>query len=411
MDTKSKLTIYSESGHLIDKLFSIDSKIEISMILPKSVDPESIVVVNSKGTIIPFEYIPKKNIETFLENVIVTKKSITFNGKIISLDANDVILSIENDNVIKIKDYDTIETESGDNFIYPHLIVNTDSSQITISYLFSDISWSCIGTALIDDTDNTMYLRLSGYIDNNEFDITADVSLVTGEVNQNDNHLRKMVPMAMMKSSTTSKKQTSLEDYVKYDIGNRTIHNKSIVEIGVKNLDITKMYVHVTDSDLVDFGYRFIASEFIPKCKMKVYSIDSNADIDSFLGSTTIKESQKGDTVDIIIGRSTILQCKDKAVTVLDHEMTDDEIKTHSLDNQKWHMITENIEVEIINHSDKPATLILKHFIGEKKILEVSCEKYNRKREFIEWILQISPMTNNEPYREMFNCKIVTITY
>jgi len=55
MSSQTKLTIYSRSGHIVQ---SISSQNDI-IILPKSVNIESIIAIDSQGQIIPFSYVPE----------------------------------------------------------------------------------------------------------------------------------------------------------------------------------------------------------------------------------------------------------------------------------------------------------------------------------------------------------------
>ena len=291
----SKLTIYSHSGHIIQQYDAHNKMVT----LPKSVEVASIVVLGIDGSIIPFSYIPETSMGIALVDrsngekvdATVIKENITLRGKILSLDSNNVMLMNEGE-ISNIRKYDRVTVNVNDDYTRPRLIINNDErnggKNFTVSYLLSSISWNCVGTALIDDNKNIMYLRLAGNINNNtESDINADTTLVSGEVYQSRNNQNgfaesaQYAPRAMMAKSSpmsSDKVATSmLEDYVKYQVGNRIIRNKDIAELGTWSFPVFKLYIHKTnDDDTVRFGYRFTAPGFIPSCSLNVYSVNNN---------------------------------------------------------------------------------------------------------------------------------------
>jgi hypothetical protein len=438
----SKITIYSRSGHIVQK-FPQGTKL---VTLPKSVEIASIVAIDSDGNIVPFSYMPETTMGIALTDrssgekveASVMKEGQTINGKILSLDADNVILMSGNQ-ITNIREYDRVSVSINEDFTRPRLALEHDSKPLTLSYLLSSISWTCIGTALIDNNKDIMYLRLAGNIINNtESDITANTILVSGEVYQyrgrqevyaeSQSYAAPRAMMAMAPAPMMNKKvQTSiLEDYVKYEVGDRIIHNKDIAELGTWSFPVIKLYVHETnDDDKVRFGYRFVAPGFIPSCSLNVYSIDSNKMIDSYLGSNDIDESQKSDEVDIMLGESTMLQCKSLVVvsndTIIQDEATARKynipIETFSKtytrrDDREWHLITEDLKVDITNHNIKPSALVLKHYVGNKLLVNVRCQEYrDRKNGYIEWYFQVPSGTNTEPRKEKFICQIMTAGY
>jgi len=217
----------------------------------------------------------------------------------------------------------------------------------------------------------------------------------------------------------SEKVQTSmLEDYVKYSVGNRTIHTKDVAELGTWLFHVFKLYIHETNSDnKVEFGYRFIAPEFIPSCLVNIYSIDSNKNINSYLGSNEIDESQKDDEVDIKVGESTMLQCR-SLIVISNNVTVQDEATARKYqlpldtfsqdyvrrDERTWHIIT--------NHNIKSSPLIIKHHVGNKLIISVTCQTYKRRKNgYIEWYFQVPAGTTYEPRKETFICKIITAGY
>jgi len=405
----TNITIYSRSAHIIE-YFPEQTK---SIILPKFVDITSILILDSEGTIVPFSYISEINTNNVIgSNVQVIKKEKTIKGKVLSM-TQDNITILSNNKIITLRNYDQIIVSTSDELNQPQLIIPPEYylKELTLSYLINNITWECVGTALIDD--NNLYLRLAGNINNNtESDIDADTTLVSGEVYQKQkNHYpesRMILSAAPIKSD---KVQTSMsEDFIKYKIGKRIIRNKDIAELGTFTYPITKLYIHKTEeNNIVRFGYRFIAKEYIPACSINVFSIDRG--IDSFLGSNNIGESQRNDEIDIIIGESTLLQCK-SLIVISDDITIDNEEKAKqyklSIDKSQWHVITEDITVEITNHIDKKSFLIIKHNIGNKLLLDTKCKTYEKRNNgYLEWYFELLPTTD----KQNFTCQIITASY
>lgn len=442
----SKLTIYSRSGHIVQQ-YPQGTKL---ITLPKSVEVSSIVAIDGEGKIIPFSYIPETNMGIALTDrstgekvqAVVIKENQNINGKVLSLDSDNVMLMTGNQ-ITNIREYDRITVNINEDLTRPRLVLDQVATKITLSYLLSSLAWTCVGTGLIDDINNIMYLRLAGNISNNtESDIQANTTLVSGEVYQYRNsqdvyaESDMMVPRATMMAvrapapMRSKQVQTAmLEDYVKYQVGNRLVRNRDIAELGTWSFPVIKLYVHQTnDNDKVQFGYRFTAPEYIPSCSLNVYSIDSQKNIDSYLGSNDIDESQKAEDIDIILGESTLLQCKSLVVVSNDIIVNDEAtarkfnlpLETFSKgykrrDERDWHIITEDLKVDITNYNTGPSqgsSLVLKHYVGNKYLVETRCQAYkDRKNGFIEWYFQVPFGTSSQPRKENFSCQIVTASY
>lgn len=436
---ETKLTIYSRSGHVIQN-FPHGVK---SVTLPKSVEIASIIAIDSSGKVIPFSYIPATSMGFILTDrstgerieAAVIKDGHSVNGKLLTLDSDNVMLMTCNQ-IINIREYDRVTVNIVDDFTRPQIILGGDSTPFTLSYLLSDISWDCIGTALIDNINDIMYLRLAGDISNNtESDIIANTTLVSGEVYQNRHQERyyksqSLAPQSrvMAAAPISSKKVETFmsEDYTKYEVGKRVVHGKDIAELGTWSFPVIRLYTHNTnDSGTVRFGYRIIAPGFIPSCSVNAYSIDSNKMVDSYLGSNDIEESQKGDEIDIMLGETTLLQCK-SSIVVTDVIVPDEETArryklpletflkrdTDSSDERQWHVIVEDLTVDITNHNIKPSTLLIRHFVGDRLIIDSKCMNYTkRENNHIEWYFQVPPKQDSDPRKDTFSCQIMTASY
>ncbi len=436
----SKLTIYSKSGHIVQQ-YSSDVK---SVILPKSTEISSITVIDANGNIIPFSYIPETTLGLSLTNPVtgekvyakVIKDGQEINGKVLSLDSQNVTLMADG-KLINIRKYDQVQVNIDDNVTRPRLILNTPNL-FTVSYLLSNISWSCVGTALIDK--NTMYLRLSGNITNNtETDINAEVTLVSGDVFQN--RTETYAPKAMMMASSQIREpmrsdkvdKVMLEDYVRYDVGNKIIHNKDVAELGTWNFPFIKIYTHKIADDDVKFGYRFTTPDYLPECEINVYSINSNKQIDAYLGTNQIEESQKGEEKDLMLGTSTVIKCKSSVIisndVIIDNERTAQQYNmtlneyraaiVETRDNSGkivrtggWHIVTENITVEITNNNIEVSFLIIKHYVGDKLLIDTQCRAYKKREQgYIEWYFEVPPKVGTNPFKDTFQCNVLTASY
>lgn len=434
---RSLLTIYSRSGHIVQKYNNIPYSGILSLL--KGVEIGSIVVINSEGHILPFNYYPETNMNSELTNretgeqvdSIVTKGDIEIRGKIVSLDANNVTINTGTE-ITTLRKYDYISVALTNDFSKPHIYIpgSENLDEITISYLVPNISWTCIGTALIQSASNKITLRLSANILNNtEMNISADTMLVSGDVyqkrsHQNPEYSNMTSARALYVADNVSKisKSSMLEDYKKYNVGNRVIHNKDIAELGSMSFDAIKFYLYQTnDKDTVQYGYLFDAPDFIPYCSVNVYSCDTNDDkvsINAYVGTNTIEEKQKDDQVRLIIGESTILKCETHIVST-ESIATEDIIRSLPVSSsqsymgsgdtsQKWHLLTEDITVSVSNRSNVDVPLIIKHFIGNKYIVKNDCmESDISDGQYIEWKFSVPALLFDAP----FTCKVVTASF
>lgn len=428
----SKLSIYSKLGHIIQKY----AKGTKTIILPKSVNMSSIIIIGFDGLIIPFSYIPEANMGIALTDrstgekveTTVIKNGKALNGKILSLDPDHALI-ITDGKIVNIRKYDSISVDINDDYTRPRLIINNDDKPFTISYLLSGISWNCIGTALIDNSNNIMYLRLAANIINNtDSDINADISLISGEINKINKVMKQNYATAATRSfapvpvSETNVNSSIIEDYVKYNVGNRIIHTKDVAELNSLQFPLIKIYIHKTNEpNRVRFGYRFTATDFIPRCDINVYSINTNGNeliLDSFVGSDTIKESQKSDDVDIILGDSTMLQCKSSISAysaIIDNESDAKKYglkwnNSYNNDNNRLRILTENLTVDFTNHNKTKSSVILQHYIGDNYILQVNCQDFNvKKNGYIQWYFDVEPKEDGEPRKDHFSCQIISL--
>ena len=408
---ETSLTIYSQTGHIVHNFIQGAETVK----LPKSVDVASIIAINTVGEVVPFNYRPAIDIDSMSllgqTQVTVTKGGVTIIGILLSLQSKSVTLLSE-EQIVKVNKYDSVAIDTLDRSPLPSLTFG-HNVPLTLSYIISNIGWSCTGTMLIDNDAGVMDLRLAGNVTNHVGDIEANVSLVSGNVHQhNDKRVHQEARMMRLASPSAEHVQiSSLEDYTTYDVGKRHIQSTDIIELGVIASYVDKIYTCLTTSESVQFGYRFTASSYVPECSINAYSLTGESKIGHYIGSTNVNESQIGDDVEVMFGNSTKLQCK-TVVSVTDTIVKDKGNTKHVTSknsdsgSQEWRLITEQIETVITNHNIEQSTLILKHYIGNKTIVSTDCQGVTKDKH-IEWHFQIAGATDGL-HRETFSCQIQT---
>jgi hypothetical protein len=433
----NRLTIYSRSAHMVEKHPAGTTSVTV----PKSIILDSIVAIDSNGKVIPFSYVSELNTAMGLTDrvtgkrleVTVENKDQRFRGEIVSIDGDNVTL-IVGGSLVTIHKYSVMHLYGSVDSTRPRLVfkdTNSVSSVVgtpqnfTLSYLLFDISWSCAGTALIDETNNMLYLRLMGNINNStESDITANTTLVSGEVFQPQQSYtyeskamyKRAMPMAAMAAPMSSDKvpMSSLEDYVKYKVGNRTVRNKDIAELGTTSYPYEKIYVHHTETrDQTNFGYQFMATGFVPACSVNTYSILPNKEVDAFLGASKIKESQKDTEIRLIIGQSTVVKCTTLIESATAKVRDSDVAREYNVDMKAlsrsvaWNVLTEDIKIDIHNSNKVNAHIIIKHPIYDRKVLRVGCgdqrKGIERKGKYVIWHINLKGESE-----AVFECQLVT---
>jgi hypothetical protein len=416
----TKLTVYSNTAHIIQQ-FPPGSK---SVTLPSLVDVSSIFAIGVDGMIIPFTYSPEVGIRANLTNrltgeritVRVRQGDDVMEGKLLSYSEDRVTLLCKGE-ILVIRDYDAIcastsqsgTTDLGMEYGMPTVSFDDVPTIFTISYLTSGITWQCVGTALINPDTEVIQLRLAGTIDNQtEVDINANVTLVTGDVFQKpmraDYESKAMSSMVRAKAKLIMPAEEDVEinplqDFMKYNLGFRHVNSRSVAEMAVMTINSEKIYIHFTNSKTTSYGFKFVAPDYIPPCTVNVYSTPSGCDcdgmmIDSYLGSSNLKECQPGDKEKILIGLSSLVKCEsdiirstEKISGVLESDEGNPNVlyTVQDADRVKNIRVTEDLTTVITNKSDKNAKVIIKHYVGSNPILDL--ERHVGARRVKDWLL------------------------
>lgn len=441
-ESANQLTIYSNSAHMVTQ--DLGDKGSISV--PRSIDVSSIIALDAEGKAIPVHFVvrPKESLNEALNNpkyhlgVIVTKGDRQVKGVIRELNDNNVAVKGADDSSITIiRNYDHITIEN------PPSIVTKEISSIvfggspaSISYLFSDVSWICVGTAIING-DN-MQLHLAGHITNNtETPVDADVSLISGTVQQRRREPRyfagTVISYKESAAPSPGPRQTvsinALEEYVKYKLGQVTIQKQALIPLVVLAIPVTKIYHHQIGQEDVYFGYTFEAPDYVPQCLVNAYAGDSQSGIGAFLGSSSIEEHQKGQEIDFILGQTTKVQVESEILPISDIVVTQEVITEQHLEldedeqriirrtptEQKLHLITEEVGVDISNYNESHAFLCLKYDLRGRRLINTTCRPANKQESgVLEWYFQLDPGTKDsfiKPNKMRFDCTITALGY
>lgn len=386
-----EISIYSKSAHIIER-----NKIP-KLILPSSTDISSILILDSKNNTIPF-VIDKDTYFEANERVIVTKNGLEYTGSILNIDDRNI--TIFDGTIKRIQKYDSVTNiKSFDSGLKLQI---GSAVHYTISYLVSDISWTCVGTATIDK--NKMQLHISANINNDlGNDFQGACKLIAGNVNQYIKPRMNMMMKEMSVSAQSSQpaESSALEDYVSYDIGYKNLQKQNMFELVNIPLDCYKIYTHITQSGVVNYGYTCKPSIFIPKCHISLYEM-KDGKINSFIGSTNIRETQKNNIINMYIGESTLVECKSIVTSMTNIDEVN--IAKYKLPNKGWQIVFENVSADIRNLTQDPISLKMKHYVGTRTILDnTQCNNYTRTSEgYIEWDFEIKPSTDIQK----FSCQL-----
>ena len=411
MITRS-ITIYSHTAH-IKELYAAGTN---EIMLPKSAELQSIMIVTVKGNILPFNYIDAAAIAlTNRHNgeqitAIVKKNNDIVTGEVLSYDSDSITILLD-ETAVTIRHYDKIEFTNLAGNTRPYLIVAASTQNFTVSYLLSTIGWQCIGTALYDNTRDIIVLRLAADVTNNtELDLIGELTVVSGDVQQQRRQAsRTMVAnnnMLMARPSMSSETtENKIQDYHKYNVGARTLYNNNILELGVWEIPALKIYVHYISSfNIVEYGFRATSSEYIPAATVNVYEIQ-NGSIGSYLGSDIIDIVPVNKQFDIMVGATSAVLCE-STLTTVDKEIESKTGTTTTTTTEiTKHNVTDTLRVNITNTTPQQLWLVIKHFIGNRKFVSSTQNVDRLKDGYLEWYVNTNPSQQGQ-----WNC-VVQTTY
>jgi hypothetical protein len=367
MSNQRILFIYHDCTQIIEKYPSCTKKIP----LPKSIDLSSLLITDDRNNMIQFRYKNPK------DTITVTKGTLTHTGKLMSLTDTSVTLYL-NDTSITIRNYDTLTVHNPPG--HPYLKID-HPRPITVNYLFSEVTWSPIGTGII--TDSHLNLRIATQINNNtNHDINATVNCIAGSISKHhpSPHAMRTLSILAMESPTVSK----VEDYTMYELGQQKLKQINIINLGIINAPMVKFYEHHTNEPSVHLGYRFKTTQFIPNINLFMYTKDHK-----YLGTTTLEEHQSNEEVDIVLGGTSMVRCETDI----------------SVEEPEKNIRVEHVEIKIINSNIEGIFLLIKHLLGPRKFIQSTCPIAKQHDGYLEWYFLIPP-TNTQ----YFKCTITSTT-
>jgi len=412
-ENKCYIDIYDNNTHII-KYYKdgIDN-----IYIPKYVDITTVLIMNENAELIPYTY--NKNVlfgtEEWVEkygneiSVIIKKKNETYSGKIVSIDKNNILLNTEK-SLVNIKDYDAIIVDkkfnnnnfsnnnfsnnnfSNNNFNDDIFVINKNIKNIYVSYIVNNITWKskCIG--LLNNNDKTINFKIIGSISNtNDRFFKGKTQLISSK-----NH----------KSKTKNLFALS-EEYIKYEIGEKTIENTVIEKLVDFTSKAIKIYEHDTkEIDKVKFGYKFPVEYHIPECQIDMYMKENKL---KYMGTYNIKETKNGSNINLIMGLSDMVKCVSTSTTdeivgtaeilaSYNIQSTDNNVKISNTD----------IAVSISNDNTEKSQLIIKHYIGDSKLISLSCQNPNKTENgYLYWYFELLPKKTHVK-KDVFTFKIIT---
>lgn len=344
--------------------------------LPKSVDIDSLLITDDKGNIIPFRYKSQHINPRVQDTITVTKNGVNYSGKLISMTDSGVTIYSDN-NTIVIRNYDTMTIHNIKTQWSPYIKIEPQDNVITVNYLFSEITWKVVGTGII--TDSNINLCISSQITNNtDHNIIAQIYCIAGSISKH-----RPMPHMMRTLAVEQSLISKIEDYTMYNVGQRKLEQMTVVEMGSNNYPVVKFYEHHTNQPDIRVGYRFKTSQYIPNMTIYMYTNDHN-----YIGTAEISEYQAREEVDLLLNQSSMVRCE----TTIQVEEPDKNTKV------------EYLELKIINNNTNDIFLVVKHDLGNKKLIQSTCPVAKHRGNYLEWYFLIHP--NTEESAEYFRCTL-----
>lgn len=320
--------------------------------------------------------------------VVVTKGGKEYKG-ILDQVSDTYVTMITDANLIRIARYDSIVGTSKPGWID---FRGDGEGRVTLTYLFSGLKWQGYHTAVIDlDRAVITHFQIAGIITNTTgkpFQ-PSELNLIAGDLTQFDpteipvpRPYRNMARVSFeAKADFTTSDETvaaPLSDYVELKVSPRVLDRESHVQFEeFTNIQGAKLYFHNIDpSNLITFGYRFKVDSFIPAGSVFVYTEGKTSP--GFLGTVSVKESRRGDEIDLNLGRTTVV----KAESIV--ESTTVEVKDKS--GTTKYLTTEKLTTTLTNRDTVQAYVILRRDIGDRTLVEISCDQYLRKKTQLEFL-------------------------
>ena len=374
-----KIVIYSNFAQRLSSWCLKGSSGSYSIPLSKSINYDSILLL-CNGDNIECKLSPAKESFSVGDDIrianIVGGSSVK--GRIIEL--NEKYIDIDDhDSFHRVYDYKHIATPSKQLQGCLSVALAGQRGILNLSYLFGNVSWKSHYVVHLNDDQIT--LKLIGTVRTAET-LSGEIILVAGDIPFQNQEPPRSVKMAQsVQSSQIS--GSEMGEYYRYQIGTRCLKDGAKIDIKTQNLSTKKLYYHETSTlrelNRVTYGYVFNASDFLPAGEAYLYQEDL-----IFVGMGRINESRKGDEVEIKVGSTSQVQVQTKV-----SESSESTESTENTEETKDKKNLIEIEANITNHTGKSVTLIISHYVGDRKVIS-SDFPFAFKDGYIQWKLQVS---------------------
>ena len=419
----SQIYIYEDLTHVIQEVN--DDKLD----LPISVNSSSITCMDAEGTNIGFEFVPYRQIFKKDIKCRVEKKNKIQQGKIISTDGYSITLLSQNE-ISYIRKFDSISISKQDYREHPRIILNSTQVPTYCSYHCGDIAWRCMGQLIVSEANNKMYLSVSALVTNStNFNFDGTIYVICGQPlsrgpSYRSNNAAKLtsrrasMELASASVADTEPEQSRSEDYVMYNLGPRVLSEVESFPLNNYTFPYKKLYFARTENNDVTFGYRIQTKKYIPKCNVSVYTEgEDNVPFGNYVGTSSMKEVQPGNQIDLVIGSSTRIQCNSEVTIKSTNPETPIQVQQQTKKATKSQQITKDgqyqedsrlqqvltkqiIKLDTLNTTDEHITLVLRHYAPVLDPTNISIPPLKIEDGNLIWELDIKPGKNH------FHCEI-----
>ena len=397
--SKDTIVIYPHFGQQVSS-WNVDfAQGDYKIPLLKSVDTNSLILFNVHEGINPVNYnlTDRKDIFNIGDEVAVSAevgvhvKYVV--GKLASItnDYIEVVGTIDDKTkTYKIKNYNQIAVNKEPEDPYVNIDLTNLTGKLQLSYLFDGIGWKAHYNLIFND-DKIELFKLIGTVENNTGqNLSGDLVLVAGDVlkpyhDDQQTTARAMVMSELSEASVTSEK---IDEHYRYNLGNKCIKNKTNVDlVSLTDIESEKYYIHNLSSyDRMDYGYKLVAPKFLPTGEIYLYYHQNEEII--YTGTSQMKEHREGDEVELVVGKTTQVQI----ISEISEKSSSEKVSEKS-SSEKGNEKEVGINSNIKNLSSSSASVILKYYVGNSKVISSDQTPTNKKRGYLEWKLIVNPNT------------------
>lgn len=311
---KRELDIYRNGARVYEYYQTQGNQSDYIIELPNDLNlvDGSLSIRDDNGAPILYHMIESEGSDKVFKNGEVTV------GRILERSDREVTILIKRSSTdfvrIVIPRYDAIELANAKQLIMIPGRTDARIRRLIISYPLPGLRWIAKANFLLD----RKAIQMAGLVNNDsENEISGETKLIAGTVNQMTNQPFKVqsrgLAMAAMGTQASSYNDSNSTDDANtdgdlqiYKVGDQSFRPgmAELISIFNRDLEAEKIYVHIIGQEGTSMGYQFTANDFFPTSEVSVY------DRNRFLGIATLKESRKGDQVELLIGQSTVVKCE-----------------------------------------------------------------------------------------------------